>query len=724
MIRLCNVSKYYTSDNNVALGLRKIDLELNSSEFIAITGESGSGKSTLLNVICGIDSYDEGEMYVDNEETSYYEESDWEKYRKDKVGFIFQNYNLIDSYSVIENVEVSMIIQGIDKKERRKRALQIIEEVGLEKHIHHKASKLSGGQKQRLAIARALAKNTKIIACDEPTGNLDSENGKEIIKLLYKISRNKTVIIVTHNYEEVANYATRKIRMYDGEIVEDKKIENRVNSEYEEMDDNSKETSDISKSIRLSLLNLKNQPKKTILLFVTCFLSLFAIFIYYISYYETPYETYYPPLSYNIFDGRLIITKKDRSAITSLDLEEIKSIGGDRICEYDKTLDISYSLDLTHESDGYTIVMQRGYLNTVSLIKDDLLIGRLPQEKNEIIIDFVNDLGLSKEKIEEMIINRTVDIDLRKGIEYTGVYKIVGVYQKESGINDENLFLYMNDEGLKNIANVFESESFSNNLIYYYEEGEKQYFEGLFCYIFLNENLLDNEIEVWDDLYQLLSFSQLEHDLYINDNIISIKNSEVKDTNNLNKHFMYVSKNIYDYLCDSQDLKQVSLLYESDASGENVLKKLESAGYYGFFPYSAPKYGFNIDVFTKLISLLGLVIEFLIIFVISYFIIRSIMISKKKDYAIFKTLGINKKVIKYMSFIEVAFVYLINYLLITIIFIILINTNVRFSMNYNYIGFIEFIYLFLITFAFSFLVSYTYNKYLEKRSIISSLKVE
>lgn len=724
MIRLCNVSKYYTSDNNVALGLRKIDLELNSSEFIAITGESGSGKSTLLNVICGIDSYDEGEMYVDNEETSYYEESDWEKYRKDKVGFIFQNYNLIDSYSVIENVEVSMIIQGIDKKERRKRALQIIEEVGLEKHIHHKASKLSGGQKQRLAIARALAKNTKIIACDEPTGNLDSENGKEIIKLLYKISRNKTVIIVTHNYEEVANYATRKIRMYDGEIVEDKKIENRVNSEYEEMDDNSKETSDISKSIRLSLLNLKNQPKKTILLFVTCFLSLFAIFIYYISYYETPYETYYPPLSYNIFDGRLIITKKDRSAITSLDLEEIKSIGGDRICEYDKALDISYSLDLTHESDGYTIVMQRGYLNTISLIKDDLLIGRLPKEKNEIIIDFVNDLGLSKEKIEEMIINRTVDIDLRKGIEYTGVYKIVGVYQKESGINDENLFLYMNDEGLENIANVFESESFSNNLIYYYEEGEKQYFEGLFCYIFLNENLLDNEIEVWDDLYQLLSFSQLEHDLYINDNIISIKNSEVKDTNNLNKHFMYVSKNIYDYLCDSQDLKQVSLLYESDASGENVLKKLESAGYYGFFPYSAPKYGFNIDVFTKLISLLGLVIEFLIIFVISYFIIRSIMISKKKDYAIFKTLGINKKVIKYMSFIEVAFVYLINYLLITIIFIILINTNVRFSINYNYIGFIEFIYLFLITFAFSFLVSYTYNKYLEKRSIISSLKVE
>lgn len=724
MIRLCNVSKYYTSDNNVALGLRKIDLELNTSEFIAITGESGSGKSTLLNVICGIDSYDEGEMYVDNEETSYYEESDWEKYRKDKVGFIFQNYNLIDSYSVIENVEVSMIIQGIDKKERRKRALQIIEEVGLEKHIHHKASKLSGGQKQRLAIARALAKNTKIIACDEPTGNLDSENGKEIIKLLYKISRNKTVIIVTHNYEEVANYATRKIRMYDGEIVEDKKIENRVNSEYEEMDDNSKETSDISKSIRLSLLNLKNQPKKTILLFVTCFLSLFAIFIYYISYYETPYETYYPPLSYNIFDGRLIITKKDRSAITSLDLEEIKSIGGDRICEYDKALDISYSLDLTHESDGYTIVMQRGYLNTVSLIKDDLLIGRLPQEKNEIIIDFVNDLGLSKEKIEEMIINRTVDIDLRKGIEYTGVYKIVGVYQKESGINDENLFLYMNDEGLENIANVFESESFSNNLIYYYEEEKKQYFEGLFCYIFLNENLLDNEIEVWDDLYQLLSFSQLEHDLYINDNIISIKNSEVKDTNNLNKHFMYVSKNIYDYLCDSQDLKQVSLLYESDASGENVLKKLESAGYYGFFPYSAPKYGFNIDVFTKLISLLGLVIEFLIIFVISYFIIRSIMISKKKDYAIFKTLGINKKVIKYMSFIEVAFVYLINYLLITIIFIILINTNVRFSINYNYIGFIEFIYLFLITFAFSFLVSYTYNKYLEKRSIISSLKVE
>ncbi len=224
MITLKNVSKYYYNKGIIASGFTKINLHLDVGEFVAITGESGSGKSTLLNVISGLDSYEEGEMYINGKETSHYTERDFEEYRRIYISNIFQNFNLVNSYTVLQNIELVLLIHGTSQKETRKRALELIKQVGLTKYKNTKASKLSGGQKQRVAIARALAKETPIIIADEPTGNLDAKSAKEIIKILHNISKDKLVIIVTHNYEQVKDYVTRKITMYDGRILEDKKI--------------------------------------------------------------------------------------------------------------------------------------------------------------------------------------------------------------------------------------------------------------------------------------------------------------------------------------------------------------------------------------------------------------------------------------------------------------------------------------------------------------------
>jgi putative ABC transport system permease protein len=189
MIRLEQVSKYYKSNALVAVGMRKVNLEFKIGEFVAVTGESGSGKSTLLNILSGLDTFEEGEFFLFNEPTSHYTIAQWEAYRAAYVGFVFQNYNIIESYTVLQNVLMSLEFQGYEEENRKQRALEIIDRVGLSHRVNHKASKLSGGEKQRTVIARALAKDCPAILCDEPTGNLDSKTGEEIIQLLHEISK-------------------------------------------------------------------------------------------------------------------------------------------------------------------------------------------------------------------------------------------------------------------------------------------------------------------------------------------------------------------------------------------------------------------------------------------------------------------------------------------------------------------------------------------------------
>lgn len=191
MLKLKNVSKFYYNKGIIASGITKINLELKMGEFIAITGESGSGKSTLLNVISGLDSYEEGEMYINGKETSHYTEKDFEDYRRKYIANIFQNFNLVNSYTVYQNVELALLLNGYKKRQIKKKVLDIIRQVGLSKFKNTKVSKLSGGQKKRVAIARAMVKETPIMVADEPTGNLDTESAKDIIKILKEVAKNK-----------------------------------------------------------------------------------------------------------------------------------------------------------------------------------------------------------------------------------------------------------------------------------------------------------------------------------------------------------------------------------------------------------------------------------------------------------------------------------------------------------------------------------------------------
>ena len=221
MLSIKNVCKEYKTGSLVQKALDGVSLSFRNREFVAILGPSGSGKTTLLNVIGGLDRYDSGEMYTDSVPTSSYGERDWDTYRNHTIGFIFQNYHLIPHQSLLSNVELAMTLSGVGREERRRRAMEALDRVGLAEQAQKKPNQLSGGQMQRVAIARALANEPAILLADEPTGALDSDTGEQVMELLKEVSRDHLVIMVTHNPELARRYATRIVRLKDGKITED-----------------------------------------------------------------------------------------------------------------------------------------------------------------------------------------------------------------------------------------------------------------------------------------------------------------------------------------------------------------------------------------------------------------------------------------------------------------------------------------------------------------------
>ena len=221
MLDLKNISKSYKTGNFVQHALKKVILCFRKNEFVAILGPSGSGKTTLLNIIGGLDRYDSGDLIINGKSTKKFKATEWDSYRNNCVGFIFQSYNLISHISVLENVEMALTLSGYKRKNKREKALEALDKVGLKDHAHKRPNQLSGGQMQRVAIARSLVNNPDIILADEPTGALDSTTSVQIMNLIKEIAKDKLVIMVTHNPELAKNYASRIIEFKDGEILSD-----------------------------------------------------------------------------------------------------------------------------------------------------------------------------------------------------------------------------------------------------------------------------------------------------------------------------------------------------------------------------------------------------------------------------------------------------------------------------------------------------------------------
>ena len=268
MLKLKNITKTYISGDEKVDALKGIDIEFRESEFVSILGQSGCGKTTLLNIIGGLDRYTKGDLIINGKSTKDFKDRDWDAYRNYSVGFVFQSYNLISHQTVLSNVELALTISGVSKKQRKQRAIKALEDVGLKEHIHKKPNQLSGGQMQRVAIARALVNDPDIILADEPTGALDTKTSVQVMEILKKISKDKLIIMVTHNPELAEKYSSRIIKILDGKITDDSnpiKDEDRK-AEKISRDEKQKRTSmKFFTALRLSLNNLMTKKGRTIL---------------------------------------------------------------------------------------------------------------------------------------------------------------------------------------------------------------------------------------------------------------------------------------------------------------------------------------------------------------------------------------------------------------------------------------------------------------------------
>ena len=266
MLQIKNVYKEYRTGNLVQKALDNVSLNLRDNEFVAILGPSGSGKTTLLNIIGGLDRYDKGDLVINEISTKKYKDRDWDSYRNHTIGFVFQSYNLIPHQTILSNVELALTISGVSKKDRKKRAIDALKQVGLEKQIHKKPNQLSGGQMQRVAIARALVNNPDIVLADEPTGALDSETSIQVMELLKEVAKDRLVVMVTHNPELAEEYATRIVNLKDGKIISDSDPYIVENKSAEAKHKNMGKTSmSFFTSLALSFNNLKTKKGRTFL---------------------------------------------------------------------------------------------------------------------------------------------------------------------------------------------------------------------------------------------------------------------------------------------------------------------------------------------------------------------------------------------------------------------------------------------------------------------------
>lgn len=675
MLKLENITKIYEGKNFKQIALNDVTLAFRNNEFVSILGPSGSGKTTLLNIIGGLDKYTYGNLIIDGVSTRKYKERDWNNYRSKKVGFIFQSYNLINHQTVLSNVLLSLNIAGKPKKESIKLAKKVLKDVGLENYIKKKPKELSGGQMQRVAIARALVTNPDIILCDEPTGALDSQTSIQIMELLKEISKEKLVIMVTHNVTLANKYSDRVIALNDGVITYDTspyKVENYSLKKIK----NKRKTMNKFTSLSLSFNNLLTKKSRTLLTSFAGSIGIIGIALVlslskgtqkYINKIEKNTFSKYPiSIMESYIDYQNMFDKEKESckngSICSINDSSNNVVNDNKINSISKfsnilkqnyeninnyTLDINYNynIDLNIYKDNKMIENSSLYFkeffnNNSPLLKEYTLIyGKLPEKYNEIVIVTDENGKLPLSLMKTLFINEDIDLSKTINISYEKI-----IDSKFKLVSETSYYIYENDtwQYIKNNRDKI------NDIL------DKSINLKITGILKLNKDAVISESGFIGYSKKLIN--------YLNDEVNSsnIKKSilENKDINPLTNN-LYDENMTYEMLLDSISINDKNPIkidiypkdYKSKEKIESIIKKYNEEN-----SNDKVYYADYLKVFLNSItSLIKMITYVLTAFIGVSLIVSSIMISiityisvleRTKEIGILRSLGASKKDIK------------------------------------------------------------------------------
>lgn len=682
LLKLKNIGKIYNSNDILTIGIRNINLEFDYNEFVTIEGQSGSGKSTLLNVIAANDTYEEGELYFKDKETSHFSETDWEKFREENIAMIFQDFNIIDNLTVLENVELALL-RITSKQERRKKALDLIEKVGLSAHKNQRTSKLSGGEKQRTVIARALAKDSPIILADEPTGNLDVKASEEVAKLLHDLSKDKLVIVVTHNPEYFVKYATRRVHIYDGGVESDEVVSSPDNRnlviEDKHVELTKKET--FKNIMHLGLLNYRSRPKFSLMMTCTILCFSICLFIVLSLFNNSLISNVTSSLDDIGISGKVIVSANDNE-ITYDDLDLI--ISSTNASYYMLNRDLSeFSLDIPKKNgltDSYTI---NALFDPFS---HNLKSGNAILKGKKSVASDLEILG-------DLLVNANVgikNIDIDTSLDFDSIYlylgyddilnygkKIEAMYSSiKIGTDSKTLYTFMVDSSVE--AGTIKLAN-SN----YYDVDTKL---ATFSY-------------KTDKSYEIVSS---------NDTIDSAKGLVI-----------LMNEDDYNNMFEVTDTSvQAALYYSSDRVAKKAISKLPK-DYIGMLSTSSVYVSDAEDVFTYNILWYLVLICGCLVFaaLVSIIFMRSARIFKS-DFAIYKTLGIKRSVSKKALYVQFILTYLPIIVLLPIVALICAIIP---GSTISFISVADYLFIVLMLFLVVLFVSYLFNKSINNKTILRTL---
>ena len=674
MLKLENLSKYYYNKGMITSGLANINLEFFLNEFVVITGESGSGKSTLLNVLAGLDNYQEGEMSINGQKTSYFSQKETEDYRKTYIGDIFQSFNLVNSYTVYQNLELALLCNGRKATTSRQSINAVIEQVGLADFKHTRVSHLSGGQKQRVAIGRVLVRKTPVILADEPTGNLDQTAAREIIELLAAIAENRLVIVVSHDREQLTPYATRRITLSDGKVLEDISLATPKKAELP--GEQLPRQLSLAGKIRLGWRNAFGLLSKLLLTLLVFMVLIGGSLGLYGAYrYQKTAEARY---GWNEFfqensELRIVVNKADRSSFTVDELAAIKKIPQvDKVAENDMALDLTADLRLADTYYSCRLADNPRFSGT-------LFQGRAPQNDNEILLS-VPDWFKEYNDISAWI-GRKTDVNvwqLGGSLPFAETPVIVGVASNAESSSD--LTAYFSPAYLLLITNRINSsvskiETKLNGMIYT-SENNYPYFG-----VFPSAKVPPGQVYVSTEMNMYCKNQKCKNqkvsfaisNLYYQDSL-KAKITKVIKTKNLRKYFgldvnwtdyqntFFISPRDYELLFDRPSY-QISVFAQDEKTVDEVADRLAELGYNTLKIRDTVFNGYGSTVvFLNIFRTMVTALFATALFLSSYFIVRLIMRSRQTYYAIVRILGGDQKAVNQLVVIELLMVGNLAYL--------------------------------------------------------------